>query len=122
VVRNGRGSVRTTYDLADAGGKREADSYRRIAATIGAAPDSVLFLSDVGAELDAATLAGWQAVGVRRAGDPWGVTVGDYPTVGSLNGVWLRASGRQGTQVRKRFEGRVWACPERRRRTGRDEV
>lgn len=50
------------------GGKREAESYRRIAAAIGADPASILFLSDIGAELDAAREAGWQTVQVCREG------------------------------------------------------
>jgi len=40
------------------GPKREADSYRAITTAIGAAPDTILFLSDVAAELDAAAQAG----------------------------------------------------------------
>jgi enolase-phosphatase E1 len=42
------------------GAKREAESYRRIAAWLGLAPGEVLFLSDVPAELDAARSAGMQ--------------------------------------------------------------
>ena len=40
------------------GGKREEASYRAILADIGLAGDEVLFLSDVGEELDAARAAG----------------------------------------------------------------
>jgi enolase-phosphatase E1 len=65
-----------------------------IADAIGAAPDSVLFLSDVGAELDAATLAGWHAAGVRRVGDPRGAAVGEHPTIDSLNDVRLKSLWR----------------------------
>jgi enolase-phosphatase E1 len=50
------------------GAKREAESYRRIAAQIGAEPATVLFLSDSAAELDAAREAGWQTVQVLRPG------------------------------------------------------
>ena len=42
------------YFDTEIGGKREADSYRRIAAAIGIAPDQILFLSDIVQELDAA--------------------------------------------------------------------
>lgn len=42
------------------GGKKEAASYRAILQTIGEPADSVLFLSDVVAELDAAAAAGLQ--------------------------------------------------------------
>lgn len=50
------------------GGKREAQSYRTIAAAIDVAPAGILFLSDIGAELDAAHAAGWQTVQVVREG------------------------------------------------------
>ncbi|MCI0349611.1 MAG: acireductone synthase [Acidobacteriales bacterium] len=59
----------TTGDLAkfiDAffdtttGPKREAASYRRIAVLLSSAPSEILFLSDVAAELDAASAAGMQ--------------------------------------------------------------
>lgn len=42
------------------GGKREAESYQRIAHDWGAKPEDILFLSDVVAELDAAREAGMQ--------------------------------------------------------------
>ncbi|WP_227982371.1 acireductone synthase [Nocardia spumae] len=58
------------FDLANAGAKREAESYRRIAAAIGVPAHEILFLSDHPDELDAAVAAGWQAVGVTRAGEP----------------------------------------------------
>ncbi|WP_040797889.1 acireductone synthase [Nocardia higoensis] len=58
------------FDLASAGPKREADSYRRIAAALGAAATEILFLSDHPDELDAAVAAGWSAIGVHRPGEP----------------------------------------------------
>jgi enolase-phosphatase E1 len=51
------------------GGKRDADSYRRIAESIGVAPGDVLFLSDVVEELDAAREAGMQSVLIDRRED-----------------------------------------------------
>lgn len=42
------------------GGKREADSYRRIAAEIGLPGEEILFLSDIKEELDAAREAGFE--------------------------------------------------------------
>ncbi|AOX17696.1 acireductone synthase [Kozakia baliensis] len=45
------------YDL-DIGGKKVAESYTEIASRAGLAPQEILFLSDVGAELDAAQEAG----------------------------------------------------------------
>jgi enolase-phosphatase E1 len=54
------------------GGKREAESYRRIAGSIGVSPGDVLFLSDILEELDAAREAGMQTVLLDRRED--------YPT------------------------------------------
>lgn len=51
------------------GGKREADSYRRIAREIGHSPDAIIFLSDVVEELDAAREAGMRTVLVDRRED-----------------------------------------------------
>jgi enolase-phosphatase E1 len=51
------------------GGKRDADSYRRIAAAIERAPQDILFLSDVVEELDAARDAGLGTVLVDRLDD-----------------------------------------------------
>lgn len=48
------------------GAKREADSYRAILAQIGCEGDEVLFLSDVGEELDAARGAGMQTTQMIR--------------------------------------------------------
>ena len=48
------------------GAKQDAASYRRIAEAIGRPPSDLLFLSDVAAELVAATAAGVQCVQVRR--------------------------------------------------------
>ncbi len=45
------------FDTAT-GPKREAESYRKIAAALGVPPADVLFVSDVAAELDAARAAG----------------------------------------------------------------
>jgi enolase-phosphatase E1 len=58
------------FDLVNAGPKRAEQSYRRIAAEIGVPAGEILFLSDHPDELDAAVVAGWQAVGVTRAGEP----------------------------------------------------
>lgn len=53
----------------EVGGKREADSYRRIAKAIGEEPGDILFLSDIVEELDAARDAGLQTVLVDRLDD-----------------------------------------------------
>ncbi|MDA3922600.1 MAG: acireductone synthase [Salinisphaera sp.] len=48
------------------GPKKKTGSYKRIAQALGEAPGSLLFLSDVGEELDAAKAAGWQTCWVAR--------------------------------------------------------
>ena len=53
----------------EVGGKREAASYARIASELGREPGSILFLSDVVAELDAAREAGLRTVLVDRLED-----------------------------------------------------
>jgi enolase-phosphatase E1 len=50
------------------GPKREAGSYARIAEALGLAPDTLLFVSDVQAEVDAARAAGLRAVLIAREG------------------------------------------------------
>lgn len=58
------------YDLTTAGPKRDPASYHRIATDLDLDPAAILFLSDHPDELDAATAAGWQALGVHRPGEP----------------------------------------------------
>ncbi|MEV4947723.1 acireductone synthase [Streptomyces sp. NPDC053755] len=57
------------FDLTTAGPKASVASYDAIAKELGHAPYDLLFVSDVGAELDAAAEAGWRTVAVRRPGD-----------------------------------------------------
>lgn len=56
------------YFDTNIGNKREVDSYRKIAAAIGSAPDDILFLSDIKEELDAARAAGMQTIWLVRDG------------------------------------------------------
>jgi enolase-phosphatase E1 len=56
------------YDTTT-GPKKEAASYRAIAADFGLAASEILFLSDVTAELDAARTAGMQTAFVSRPGN-----------------------------------------------------
>jgi len=56
------------YFDTNIGNKREPDSYRRIAEAIDTAPQSVLFLSDIKEELDAARSAGMQTTWLVRDG------------------------------------------------------
>jgi enolase-phosphatase E1 len=73
------------FDTENAGPKREASSYRAIAAAIGAGPGQIAFVSDLVAELDAAREAGWHTVRVRRPGEKnCEQTSGGHLTVGSL--------------------------------------
>lgn len=62
------------------GGKLEAESYRRIAAEIGAKAERLLFLSDHKGEIAAAAEAGWQTQLVDREGKAAG-------SVGSLEAI-----------------------------------
>ena len=57
------------YFDTETGGKREAASYRAIAAAIGKPAAELLFLSDIVEELDAAREAGWRTVLVDRRAD-----------------------------------------------------
>lgn len=57
------------FDTENAGPKRVASSYRTIADRLGADVATIVFLSDLDAELDAAAEAGWRTIGVRRPGE-----------------------------------------------------
>lgn len=57
------------------GAKRAADSYRHIAAAIAIAPERILFLSDIEAELDAARTAGLATCLLARGGE----TTSEHP-------------------------------------------
>jgi enolase-phosphatase E1 len=50
----------------EVGGKRERGSYLRIAGAIGLPPPGIVFLSDIGAELDAARGTGMQTIQLCR--------------------------------------------------------
>ncbi|ULQ45237.1 acireductone synthase [Flagellatimonas centrodinii] len=69
------------------GGKREAESYRQILKTLQCPPAAVLFLSDVGEELDAARAAGLKTCQVIR--DDSTVPTADHPQVPDLLAVRL---------------------------------
>lgn len=63
------GDLSTLFDGhfdTEIGGKREAESYARIAAAIGIPPPDILFLSDIVEELDAARAAGLQTMWLCR--------------------------------------------------------
>lgn len=74
------------------GGKREAASYQAIAAEAGLAPGAMLFLSDVGAELDAAAAAGMRTCQLVRTEDgtqpaPGHAHAASFPDAGRLFGL-----------------------------------
>lgn len=66
------------------GPKREPASYRSIAHDVGLPPEQILFLSDVGGELDAAAAAGLRTTQVVRPGTH---PVQGHPHVGELTGL-----------------------------------
>jgi len=68
------------FDTA-VGGKKEAASYRAIAGALDLAPEQILFLSDVEAELAAARAAGLSVTLVARDG----ATASPYPTATSFD-------------------------------------
>lgn len=69
------------------GHKREAEAYRRIAERIELAPAEILFLSDVGAELDAAKVAGFQTCQLLR--DSKAVPVDGHRQVSDFTGIGM---------------------------------
>lgn len=72
------------FDTVNAGPKREAASYHKIAEVLRS--DDITFYSDVPAELHAAQEAGWKTVGVARAGEPYGnADFTPHPTVWELS-------------------------------------
>ena len=73
------------------GGKREASSYRAILKQIGLDGGDVLFLSDIGEELDAAREAGMQTVQLIR--DDKAVVAAQHPGARDFDSVesWLSA-------------------------------
>ena len=66
------------------GPKREADSYRRIAAALRQPANVVLFVSDVSAELDAALAAGMRTALCVRGAAPPSATPADHPRIRSF--------------------------------------
>lgn len=85
--------VEGLYDTENAGPKQEPASYATIATALGEAPGRILFLSDRPGELDAARAAGWQAVGVRRPGEPYYEQgVGDHPQAGTFGEITIARS------------------------------
>lgn len=73
------------YFDTNVGKKGEAESYRRIAEALRLRPDEVLFISDVVAELDAATEAGMQTLLSIRPGNPPQNNTDRYQSIHTFN-------------------------------------
>ena len=75
----------SAYFDTTSGGKRESESYRKIASELNLPPEEILFVSDVLAELDAANNAGFQTALSIRKGNA--VTEDDhiYPFIKSFD-------------------------------------
>ncbi|CAJ60067.1 MULTISPECIES: acireductone synthase [Frankia] len=71
------------FDIDSAGPKRDPAAYRRIATELAVTPRRAVFLSDVSAELDAASAAGFATVAVLRPGEPHHLA-GNHPCVASF--------------------------------------
>ncbi len=67
------------------GPKREADSYRQIAAALRRPPSAVLFISDASAELDAARAAGMRTALCVRGTPPPQEARADHPRIRSFD-------------------------------------
>ncbi len=88
------GGIDAYFDTVNAGNKREAASYAKIADALtsrwSCTPTALVFVSDVVAELDAAAAAGWQTVGIRRPGEPSDATdFGAHPVVADFGAIDL---------------------------------
>jgi enolase-phosphatase E1 len=67
------------------GGKKEVNSYRKIAKVIGFSPDDILFLSDIKEELDAAHTVGFNTIWLTRDQKP--DYNAEHPQVGSFDAI-----------------------------------
>lgn len=75
--------LRGHYDTTT-GPKRDPESYRRIAADIGLEPRQILFVSDIGAELDAARAAGMATALAERPGNRPAECLTPHDAIGSF--------------------------------------
>ncbi|HEY8590390.1 MAG TPA: acireductone synthase [Naasia sp.] len=84
--------VSAYFDTVNAGPKKEAESYDRIAAELGREPGDLVFFTDHPDEVAAAARASWQVVAFSRPGEPWeGADFGDAPVVSSFDEVEVQA-------------------------------
>lgn len=77
------GKYFSVYFDTKTGGKREADTYSKIAAALKIAPANILFLSDIKEELIAADRVGFQTVQLVREGNTadWKYTVTSFKDI-----------------------------------------
>ena len=75
------------YFDTNVGKKGEAESYRRIAETLSLSANEILFISDVTAELDAATEAGMSTLLSIRPGNPPQNNADQYQVIRSFDGI-----------------------------------
>jgi len=83
IAGNLLAQFRGHYDTTT-GPKKEAESYRKIAADFGLPPGEILFLSDIVAELDAAQSAGLQTALVVRPGNASAPEGHSHPVIDSF--------------------------------------
>jgi enolase-phosphatase E1 len=81
--------IRDYFDTTT-GAKTEPESYTRIAGALGCSPSEVLFLSDIGRELDAGRAAGMQTALCVRSPATAPAT-GVHPVIGAFDQLSLRA-------------------------------
>ena len=80
--------LRGHYDTTT-GPKREQESYSKIANDIGVNPEDILFLSDIGAELDAARASGMKTGATIRPGNQPFESLYDHEQINSFTDVTL---------------------------------
>jgi len=78
-------SLFSGYFDTQTGHKRETESYRRIAETIGLPPAQILFLSDIREELDAAREAGMRTTQLIRP--PQAISDNGHPAVADFDAI-----------------------------------
>ena len=76
----------SAYFDTKTGGKRESETYSKISQAIKIEPSSIMFLSDIREELEAADQAGFQTIQLVREGNSanWKTTVSDFNQISEL--------------------------------------
>lgn len=73
----------SAYFDTETGGKRETDTYEKIALSLQIKPGEILFLSDIVEELEAAKMSGLQTAQLIRQGTNanWDITIHDFSEI-----------------------------------------